>query len=122
MDDDDRFAAQMAAAIRRGPYVAPTVAQPKHFACLARDLLLNPPIKHRSAPVKGALSVFEFAIAASVIALARQRLTAKAHEYAHAAGEKAMRTLRKKSGAHGDTNFKQSGRTAYLAALDRFDR
>lgn len=47
---------------------------PERYACLSRDLLMSPPIKHRSAPIKGALSVFEFGIAASVIALARQRL------------------------------------------------
>lgn len=66
------------------------------FACLPRAVLSHPPINHRARPIEGRLCVFDAAMLAAIVILARDRLVGLRHERALAAGRAALRQQRGK--------------------------
>jgi hypothetical protein len=102
------------------------VARPA-FVCIPRQLTTLPPIRHRSELADAALSVSEFAVAASCMALARKELSMERHDHALRAGKKAIDEKREKPIAHLDVwsareQFDLAGGEAYLRAHFEFGR
>lgn len=96
----------------------------EHFACVSRNVLMHPPIRHRNAPTKGALSVYEFAIAAAVISLARKALPHLRHEHAMAVGRQELERLRESPPSPDDecSSFKDVGEAWYDDGRAQFDK
>jgi hypothetical protein len=109
------------AAPARKPRVNPA---PPSFVFIPRDFLTNPLIRHRDQAEGVGLSVFEFAIAAAIILLARQARRKAGHRAGLQAGGKAIRRrrgqLRDTSAFSADEQFQMEGSTGFERGLARF--
>lgn len=78
------------------PTLAPRKARPPLpvFVCIPRQVLTQPPIRHRGAPADAGLSVFEFVVGVACAALARRVMMKEGHQYALNAGKMAMEAKR----------------------------
>jgi hypothetical protein len=97
------------------------------FVFIPRELLTHPPIRHRGETEEAGLSVFEFAVAAAIILLARQARRNAGHRAALQTGRKAMRRLRSQrhpirdtSAFSADEQFQMEGSAAFERGLARF--
>ena len=71
------------------PLVPAKPAAPSYVHIL-RAIMLSPPIRHRGEAEEVGLSVFEFAIGATAIRLAKKQRSNAAHEYGLRSGAKSM--------------------------------
>src|SRR6185312_3605588 len=98
------------------------------FVLIPRELLARPPIRHRGADEETGLSVFEFAIAAAIIGLARKTRRASGHKYALRSGKRAMDARRRRQYPVRDTyvlsadqQFAAEGSAGYDEGLAKFN-
>jgi hypothetical protein len=89
------------------------------FACLPKTILKHPPVAHRNRPDDGLLSVFECAIAAAAVAVARGQIASVRHAFALGIGRAALREQRGQLGEGSKwlAQFKVGGGTNYEFAL-----
>ena len=75
-------------------YPPPKPNSPGEFAFLARQILSQPPLRHRGELPKAGLSVLEFCIGVSATVLARRSRAAEAHRAGLRKGKRAMTAKR----------------------------
>jgi hypothetical protein len=100
---------------------------PPSFVFIPRDFLTHPLIRHRDEAEGVGLSVFEFAIAAAIILLARQARRKTGHRAALQTGREAMRRRRSQRHPIRDTNefsadeqFQMEGSAGFERGLKRY--
>src|SRR5262245_19844406 len=81
----------MPTRLARRPSTVTTTPKPAYF-CIARAVLLNPPIAHRhTPPTRNYLSAFEFKLMAAIIAAARRQWRKVRHQQAFATSGKVLK-------------------------------